>query len=1240
MAETTLDDMRIEIDASAENAKESIDTLIQNLEVLQEATGKIDSKKLESIQDILRGFTAAGDGLKMAGDGIRSVSSAIRNMESVDSSKLKDISEAIGKIGAGLGNLGSNNKINIRVDADAIRESVQPLEQMKDSLANTTLNQSVERAAEDIRNAVDSAAQSTDKLATCENNLNTAGRSASAGIQELIKRIKEYKSIISGMESGKREFDMSAYTEALNGLEQAQNQFNEFRDSVRNTPSTMKDISYAISSIGKEVQQSGLHSFASMLNGIAGMLPIIGTSGMEASAGFQAMAVGLQAVQAAIPIIGIVLTAITALANAVKKASNAINNALDKAVSAVKSFARKTKQAVLAVGEKFEALGNKIKESFGIQDHSMKNFAKKFKSLARLGTFMLLRKAFTYLFKFIGEGFNNLVLYSDKFGTEFSKNVSILYSDLKWLGNAFSTAFEPILNYITPMLDFLFSKLVSVCNVLAQLFALLTGKSTWTRAKRLSEDYRKSIDKTKKSIMGLADGIDELHNLHENTDSDSGATDPGDMFETLPIDDKFKNLFDWLKDMWDKADFSDLGRLLGEKLRKALESIPWDKIKKTLRKIAKSIATFLNGFLETPGLFRVIGKTVAQAINSAFEFLDEFAWNFHWDSLGQAIIDAVQGAIDTLDWDVISHAVTGVAKGIADFFNTIFDAKKTWGDLGNTIAKAINTIIHGLYIFVHNFDFADFGSAIATGLGNALSNIAYWKLGDVLATGINGAFEALYNFAVTFPWSRLADSITYGINNALSKIDWETIRQGFSTACSEFGSFINRLLVGENGEGGINWTKIGQDLIAACVTVIEGIGNFFAELDPEEIGTKIGEFVNGAFSYLRDNKDVVITAVNNVISTLSGIFDSAINEIDFETIFSTIGEIVANIHWAELFGTAFEAIAKAWSFENIFKIDVLSGIGASIVHSITDGLLGSITEKFAECGLEIVNGLKKGIEDNVPSLQGLMSGGFAGKIMEWFKSKLSINSPSKQFESFGQFTVQGYQNGINAMMSSLSSVINGLGTKILNWFNSKLNLSTLVSAGSNVIKGFINGLNSAYSSLKSVVSNLANSVSSIFKGILKIHSPSKLFYSFGEYTVQGFNNAIDSMAGSTQDSVENWAKSFSDMKANLGFTVDYSGIEKNQLDDYSDFVATATGKIQSNIDISSNQGDVFDYDTMGNVYKEALRDIMTQIVVPAIERSKGQNDRYGSSDRMGLLKEIQEQAAIYSKSTGLAPFPV
>ena len=55
----------------------------------------------------------------------------------------------------------------------------------------------------------------------------------------------------------------------------------------------------------------------------------------------------------------------------------------------------------------------------------------------------------------------------------------------------------------------------------------------------------------------------------------------------------------WLKDMWKNGDFTELGAYLGQKLRDALNSIPWGKIQNTARKIASSLATLLNGFFRT-----------------------------------------------------------------------------------------------------------------------------------------------------------------------------------------------------------------------------------------------------------------------------------------------------------------------------------------------------------------------------------------------------------------------------------------------------------------------------------------------------------------------------------------------------------------------------------------------------------------------------------------------------------------
>lgn len=44
---------------------------------------------------------------------------------------------------------------------------------------------------------------------------------------------------------------------------------------------------------------------------------------------------------------------------------------------------------------------------------------------------------------------DNLVVYSKRVGTEFHKNVNLLYNDLRQLGASLATAFEPILNVVS-----------------------------------------------------------------------------------------------------------------------------------------------------------------------------------------------------------------------------------------------------------------------------------------------------------------------------------------------------------------------------------------------------------------------------------------------------------------------------------------------------------------------------------------------------------------------------------------------------------------------------------------------------------------------------------------------------------------------------------------------------------------------------------------------------------------------
>jgi len=470
-------------------------------------------------------------------------------------------------------------------------------------------------------------------LATAQKNFNNAlndkngANTATSRMQQLINQIGEFKKTISGMETGKQLFNADQYKEAVNGLSQAQHEFNVFKNSISETPKTMADVASSIRDIGNAAGRIGLDTFSSVLGNISKVLPMIQTGGVEASAGFQSMAVGLEALQTAIPIIGIILTLITALVNGVREFLNNVKAAAEKAGAVISSGIGKIKGAFISlkawlssmidgikskldammsgVKSKVDALASSIKskvsslfssitQKFKAGDKSfsslMDKLSSKLQKVMRLFTFMGLRKMMTAIYKEIGNMVEILARFSDSIGSSFNTNMSNLVADFKWLAGSLVAAFEPILSIVLPILDALIAKLVAATNAINQFFAALGGAATWTKAKKNVENYAKSLEKTggaaKKAAKELKNTIasfDELHVLNDNSDknSGSGGVNPADYFETEDVEQKYKDFLERLKDMWKKADFTELGKELGDKLAEMLAGIQWGKIEDT-----------------------------------------------------------------------------------------------------------------------------------------------------------------------------------------------------------------------------------------------------------------------------------------------------------------------------------------------------------------------------------------------------------------------------------------------------------------------------------------------------------------------------------------------------------------------------------------------------------------------------------------------------------------------------------
>lgn len=167
--------------------------------------------------------------------------------------------------------------------------------------------------------------------------------------------------------------------------------------------------------------------------------------------------------------------------------------------------------------------------------------ASRLKGLAlSLLIFNWISKGFNAMVAAMKEGFKNLASYSK----EYNSVMSAFMSSLAELKNNLAAAFEPIVNTVVPYLTRMVSGLNAAIESFSRFIAYMSGKNTYTRAKKQMLDYKSTVDSTNKS---LAD-FDKLHVLNDN--SSGGEKTGADAFENVNIGEvpesfkQFKNIYE------------------------------------------------------------------------------------------------------------------------------------------------------------------------------------------------------------------------------------------------------------------------------------------------------------------------------------------------------------------------------------------------------------------------------------------------------------------------------------------------------------------------------------------------------------------------------------------------------------------------------------------------------------------------------------------------------------------------
>ena len=125
----------------------------------------------------------------------------------------------------------------------------------------------------------------------------------------------------------------------------------------------------------------------------------------------------------------------------------------------------------------------------------------------------------------------------------------------------------------------------------------------------------------------------------------------------------------------------------------------------------------------------------------------------------------------------------------------------------------------------------------------------------------------------------------------------------------------------------------------------------------------------------------------------------------------------------------------------------------------------------------------------------------------------------------GVFTLNGdrIKTGLLGMWEGINQLLVGWPAKM--W-----------QAGMDMVTGLINGIVGSGSKVREVISSLAGGIISQFKGMLGIHSPSRVFAQFGDYTMQGLAGGLDRSASDPLQRVKSLGERMKQAGAGIALT--------------------------------------------------------------------------------------------------------
>ena len=312
-----------------------------------------------------------------------------------------------------------------------------------------------------------------------------------------------------------------------------------------------------------ELFSSGIPNLAD--RGVAaGLIDENTASAMKEAAGFM-QDVGNSATNAA-PALQEASSAAETVGEAAQDAAPAIQEvapAIQEAGSATEESGTAATEAADSVRELGEA-SEETTASSGRLNGILNNVANTLKhsvigQLARVAKMRMLRYAIRSVASGFKEGINNMYQWSKALNGGFASSMDTAASKAMYLKNSLATAVAPLIQSLIPVLSNVVSWINAASNAIAQFFALLNGKNSWTKATETVEEYaasaKKATGSAKEDMKDLLADWDELNIIQSETGSGSGGSGSStsknysDMFEETSQFDEWTKNFEEIKNI-------------------------------------------------------------------------------------------------------------------------------------------------------------------------------------------------------------------------------------------------------------------------------------------------------------------------------------------------------------------------------------------------------------------------------------------------------------------------------------------------------------------------------------------------------------------------------------------------------------------------------------------------------------------------------------------------------------------